>query len=226
MRHSPTFSSRTMRLQRPDDELGGMLLLAVPSVVVHRIDNWSPLMPPPPLREDEEEADEDEDEDDDEADEESGVGVVTGNTIKKRTTRRQRVHDASTEYKFPDIAQRESDLDNGSREAQTKRKPKMDLATWKEEIRVWMETSGSEVLVLVEGEENMTGCSLQARHSYTIDDIVSVMCGYMCIYVLLNIIDQVFICSSCFPSSSDFDLCVFDLFSSLPNFTLSFLSSF
>jgi len=40
------FQTRSMRLQHPDDELGGMLLLALPQLVVHRIDAWSPLCPP------------------------------------------------------------------------------------------------------------------------------------------------------------------------------------
>lgn len=39
------FQSYPMRLQHPDDELGGMLLMALPSVVVHRLDAWSPLFP-------------------------------------------------------------------------------------------------------------------------------------------------------------------------------------
>jgi hypothetical protein len=39
------FQSFAMRLQQPDDELSGMLLLAMPQQVVHRIDPWSPLMP-------------------------------------------------------------------------------------------------------------------------------------------------------------------------------------
>ena len=37
----------TMRLSHPNDELGGMLLLMTPQVVVHEIDAYSPLMPPP-----------------------------------------------------------------------------------------------------------------------------------------------------------------------------------
>jgi len=41
-----SFQTRSMRLQHPDDELGGMLLLALPQLVVHRIDAWSPLCPP------------------------------------------------------------------------------------------------------------------------------------------------------------------------------------
>lgn len=34
-----------MRLQIPDDELGAMLFLGIPNVVVHRLDAWSPLVP-------------------------------------------------------------------------------------------------------------------------------------------------------------------------------------
>merc|ERR1712061_123064 len=34
------------RLQHPDDELGGMLLPALPQLVIHRVDPWSPLWPP------------------------------------------------------------------------------------------------------------------------------------------------------------------------------------
>ncbi|CAN0337029.1 unnamed protein product, partial [Discosporangium mesarthrocarpum] len=41
------FQCHNMRLQHPDDELGAPLLLVVPQTVVHRIDTWSPMMPPP-----------------------------------------------------------------------------------------------------------------------------------------------------------------------------------
>jgi len=34
-----------MRLNQPDDSLGGMLLLTTPQFVIHRIDPWSPLSP-------------------------------------------------------------------------------------------------------------------------------------------------------------------------------------
>lgn len=36
-----------MRLQHPDDELGGMLLMSLPNIVVHAMDSWSPLVPHP-----------------------------------------------------------------------------------------------------------------------------------------------------------------------------------
>jgi potassium inwardly-rectifying channel subfamily J len=38
-------ASHQLRLNQPDDEMGGMLLLLLPSKVVHRIDSWSPLLP-------------------------------------------------------------------------------------------------------------------------------------------------------------------------------------
>mmetsp|Transcript_19972 Transcript_19972/g.32928 ORF Transcript_19972/g.32928 Transcript_19972/m.32928 type:complete len:472 (+) Transcript_19972:263-1678(+) len=38
------FKTDAMRLSKPDDELGGMLLMAMPSVIVHNIDAWSPLI--------------------------------------------------------------------------------------------------------------------------------------------------------------------------------------
>mmetsp|Transcript_20189 Transcript_20189/g.55930 ORF Transcript_20189/g.55930 Transcript_20189/m.55930 type:complete len:557 (-) Transcript_20189:182-1852(-) len=39
------FEMVPMRLDHPDDELGGMLVLTIPYLVVHRIDAWSPLAP-------------------------------------------------------------------------------------------------------------------------------------------------------------------------------------
>eukprot|EP00940_MAST-03C_sp_MAST-3C-sp2_P002193 g2193.t1 len=46
------FQQFYMRLQKPDDELGGMLLPVLPTEVVHRVDAWSPLMPPAPASSD------------------------------------------------------------------------------------------------------------------------------------------------------------------------------
>jgi len=40
-----TYQVLPLRLQHPDDTMGGMLLLTLPCRVVHRIDNWSPLSP-------------------------------------------------------------------------------------------------------------------------------------------------------------------------------------
>lgn len=41
------FQTCKMRLNYPDDELGGMLIMCLPQVVVHELDCGSPLMPPP-----------------------------------------------------------------------------------------------------------------------------------------------------------------------------------
>ena len=40
------FQTRVMRLTNPNDELGGMMFLATPQIVSHRIDQWSPMFPP------------------------------------------------------------------------------------------------------------------------------------------------------------------------------------
>ena len=44
------FQSYPMRVQHPDDDVGGMLLLALPSVIVHRIAPWSPLFSRKPCK--------------------------------------------------------------------------------------------------------------------------------------------------------------------------------
>ena len=40
------FQPHAMRLVHPDDNLGGMLLICMPALIVHEVDQWSPLMPP------------------------------------------------------------------------------------------------------------------------------------------------------------------------------------
>ena len=40
------FQPCAMRLDKPDDEMGSMLFLSLPSLVMHRLDAWSPLVPP------------------------------------------------------------------------------------------------------------------------------------------------------------------------------------
>src|SRR5262249_35839337 len=43
----PFFDAHALRLARPDDQLGAPLLMAVPTRIVHRLDAWSLLIPPP-----------------------------------------------------------------------------------------------------------------------------------------------------------------------------------
>jgi len=83
--HTAHFQTRYMRLQNPNDELGGVLFLSVPCTVVHCIDQWSPLMPDSAVRETWENANDD------------------------------FVHNASNRYVFPGIVLREADAECGDR---------------------------------------------------------------------------------------------------------------
>eukprot|EP00040_Diaphanoeca_grandis_P009192 m.47964 g.47964 ORF g.47964 m.47964 type:complete len:389 (-) comp20630_c0_seq1:198-1364(-) len=134
IRHSQTagplvpFQSHSMRLQQPDDELGGMLLLVTPQQVVHRIDAWSPL-----------------------------------HSSDKYTN-------ASTGYQFPDVLQRQSDIESGNRDARGAAlvgTPAMSL----DAISTLMADTDAEVLALVEGIDQATSFTVQARHSYKLEDI-------------------------------------------------------
>ncbi|GAB5359980.1 hypothetical protein AAMO2058_000588300 [Amorphochlora amoebiformis] len=78
---------QAMRLQIPDDELGGFLFMGLPSLVVHRIDAWSPLAPLV-------------------MDRDSKFGGC-GNT-KARNCRNS--------HRFPEILMRAGDVDAGERE--------------------------------------------------------------------------------------------------------------
>ena len=175
LRKRPSFATSSMRTQRPDDELGAMLLLALPSVVVHRIDAWSPLAPPPPAT--------------------PPSAAAAGGAMARPAIATP--HDPTRAYRFPDVQQRANDAEAGGREL---RELASDAdssdgddhggdgngasssggggiggiggGSSKARIRSWIEGGECEVLVLVEGVEQMTGCSVQARHSYAPEDLV------------------------------------------------------
>lgn len=46
-KYTSYFQTCTMRLSHPNDELGGMLLLCLPQLIVHEMNPTSPLVPPP-----------------------------------------------------------------------------------------------------------------------------------------------------------------------------------
>mmetsp|Transcript_2714 Transcript_2714/g.5821 ORF Transcript_2714/g.5821 Transcript_2714/m.5821 type:complete len:464 (+) Transcript_2714:135-1526(+) len=141
VRHSPSLSTQAMRLQRPDDELGGMLLLALPTFVVHRIDQWSPLAP---------------------------WGLSEGSSEH---------HNPSIDYRFPDVPQRSCDIESGVRdhfhaqEAVANGKDPFRGRVTRDLIERWLEKSSSEVLCVLEGVDSLTASTVQARHSYNIEDI-------------------------------------------------------
>jgi len=122
-----------MRLQHPDDELGGMLLLTLPQLVMHRVDQWSPLWP------------------------------KAGDSPEEGTT-------PANSFAFPDILQRAADAENGNRDGGPpgSRPPPPELSAVSQRVR----EGQLEVLCLVEGIDPSTAMTLQARHSYTCDDLV------------------------------------------------------
>lgn len=128
-----TFQTRAMRLQHPNDELGGMLLLVLPQLIVHRIDAWSPLCPP------------------------SHRNCPDGTP-------------ASGFHHFTEVPQRASDSENGQREiGPDVARPRAPNLL---QVARYLAVAEMEVLCLVEGVEPATSGTLQARCSYTNDDIV------------------------------------------------------
>lgn len=162
------FQQCAMRLDKPDDELGGYLFLALPSVVVHRLDAWSPLAPPAWWL----------DAYYDRAPDRGGGGDGSG---------------AFSEYAFPRPAQRASDADAGGRAAETcclcgesfetegnlrlhyaeshpeaaapRPRPRTADA---DAIRAYLREGRHEIVVLIEGVDATTSSTIQASHSYKV----------------------------------------------------------
>lgn len=89
------FHSHPMRLTYPDDSLGSSLLLAWPSVVIHRIDAWSPLCPPDLAK--------------------RGHPDPKGDGRRQQQQPKQR-RDPSVGYLFPEELRKISDVESGERE--------------------------------------------------------------------------------------------------------------
>jgi hypothetical protein len=80
-----------MRLQHPDDELGGMLMMNLPNIVVHALDAWSPLVPHPvDLR-------------------------LWRDPVSTPKTEEEEAYNPAVDCRFPDVLQRQIDCDQGSR---------------------------------------------------------------------------------------------------------------
>ncbi len=115
-----------MRLQRPDDELGGMLLLNLPNIVVHTLDNWSPLVPHPmdlrlwraPSSSPRDHPESDDDGGDDwSTDDEEAYGGEDKYVLSGRGKSRKQRHDPMSQCRFPDVLQRASDCETGNRDS-------------------------------------------------------------------------------------------------------------
>lgn len=85
------FQSFPMRLQHPDDELGGMLMMNLPNIVVHALDAWSPLVPHPvDLR-------------------------LWRDPVCTPWTEEEEAYNPAVDCRFPDVLQRQIDCDQGNR---------------------------------------------------------------------------------------------------------------
>jgi hypothetical protein len=122
-----------MRVQQPDDDLGATLLMALPQVVVHRIDPWSPLFP---------------------------VECLPNG------------HYPSSFPAFPDPSQRSIDSENGNRDGTVGTPLPAVKQPTRAQLMNHLKKSKLEVIVILEGIDGSTSNTMQARHSYTDEDMV------------------------------------------------------
>ncbi|KAF1794162.1 hypothetical protein JG687_00000734 [Phytophthora cactorum] len=152
------FQSYPMRIQHPDDDLGGMLLLALPSVVVHRMDAWSPLLRPKSA-------------------ETCGMhhnparGYLFPEPLCREADAQSGDRDASVQ-----VNQATNPVHNTCR-CTTGNAAMGDVhaATQPptiEEIKQYWAESQLEVVVLLEGIDAVTSATIQVRHSYKAEDIL------------------------------------------------------
>ncbi len=160
--------SFVMRLQHPDDELGSTLLIDMPSSIVHRIDAWSPLgVLPKALRNP------------------GSVDLPVAfpglqrravdsehdhRVLRSRSTSSsRRVMKASQKSGNSATASIMDDTSTVISDDNTLMTDSRNLTRAEIESH-WAETS-LEVVAVVEGIETLTSMTLQARHSYTLEDV-------------------------------------------------------
>lgn len=149
------FQSYPMRIQHPDDDLGGMMLLALPSVVVHGIDAWSPLLRPKSA-------------------DTCGVhhsparGYLFPEPLCREADAQSGDRDASETNK-ESVHLAHMTCRCGAEKASTGDLPQLPSI---EDIQQYWAESQLEVVVLVEGIDAVTSTTIQVRHSYKAEDIL------------------------------------------------------
>lgn len=161
------FRSDMMRLVKPDDELGGMLFMAFPNVIVHNIDHFSPLQPPPIHQ--------------------SSMGFIKQpNPSKENIFPGVIQRDCDVENGSRDLVH---DPDHpsvivGNQEIEPKIPPSIvpgsasaeaaqrAYAAEEEKIKKYLMEHRVEIICLVEGIDAVTSDTIQARHSYCFEDIM------------------------------------------------------
>jgi hypothetical protein len=127
------YQSHQMRVQQPDDDCGGMLLIALPQTIVHRIDPWSPLFPPECLPE--------------------------------------KGHFGKLAPAYPDPSQRLVDIENGNRDGGPSGVAPPYKKPTRAQIMNHLRKTELEVVVILEGIDGSTSNTMQARHSYTDEEM-------------------------------------------------------
>lgn len=193
------FQTRVMRIVNPNDDLGGVLFLATPQLVSHRIDRWSPLFPPvafephtpaPPsaqaqqlvverpvfpglvLREEDLDADD------------GFEAVIEERRLLREALLKEQattLSEASTDEGFvfhlsENSLKRRSPSPSMQQPACPKPRQgefadRKSLQAFREALRMHVVNSELEVIVLVEAIDPASSNTFQARHSYMAEDI-------------------------------------------------------
>ena len=148
------FITKTMRLEHPDDELGGLILLAAPQIIAHRIDHWSPLCPPSM------------------ASSQSNGPHTFPSLIRRgvdQTLGREEPIFPLDERRHP---KNNTVTNDTNTDTNTALLSKTELEKRKTDIMEWMKNNHIEILCLIEGIENINSGTLQCRHSYATEDCI------------------------------------------------------
>lgn len=165
-----------MRLSRPDDDLGALVLPVLPTIIVHEIDSCSPLGPPSaeddPLRfrhwtRPSQRA----------VDADCGSRSFLWCRTCGDQFPTQEMLDAHMEY------QAEQDRLAGATDRPHQKPDRSDIdasqrfqelmpESWRRQVSKFLGRGWFEILVILEGVDTTTAATVQARHSYVAEDIV------------------------------------------------------
>eukprot|EP00053_Salpingoeca_punica_P012981 m.116686 g.116686 ORF g.116686 m.116686 type:complete len:227 (-) comp16081_c2_seq6:1935-2615(-) len=146
----PHFQTHFMRLLHPNDEWGGVLFLALPNIVVHRVDAWSPILPTTHGDRDETEA--------------------PANSFRFPDVIR-RSHDCEAGNRTPlNRGTRYPGPDSTHMYRRDNAGNVYDIAA--DRLRQFWQECSLEIVVIIEGLDPTTSNTVQKRHSFAGNDIV------------------------------------------------------
>lgn len=154
------FVSRSMRLLHPDDRFGSHVWMGLPQMVVHRLDDKSPLVPSKPCWFDSQ-----------------GIshpyprsqpqsgGSTGGDEASYQTSREHDLLAAAAAISSGSSVRTDATDENGGHFRRYSHSHDLDS------IHAFLNDRDAELVVLVEGTDEGTGAAIQARHSYKTCDI-------------------------------------------------------